>query len=490
MDKSGLDLRVLENADNATLERLSAGYKAMGDSDRDRLFERSLELYSERTEGNNDKDREETVVSGVEEYRRSRWHKLLAAASVVLIAAGVGAGTAALLKNMKGRPDADLNDSSSTEMSSVSAAVNVPFGDISEARVRFTSAAYVPYLYEADADEVRSLAEAFNRSQWEEADADAPPPDGESALVYVNSGGQTFTLVFYGDNTVDWENGGAVKRYRVSEEASAAAYSAANPEELQGRLIWSKIEDLNADGVWKNNEPVPERIFEDPEVPEAMKNKKIIEYEPLYEYAFDFRNFESVLAHSDNIITGRVDNIYDYPVSAVGQGLGVSGTAYTVFEITVTGDVSGVVSAGDKVGIITIGGYISMRDFSGDTLDMRGGKYGDGSNLTDEEIYNTYYHIKTEYSQGQPIVGREYAFCVYGKSVKGFELVGESGGVLYKCDNIYIRQGDNGFSFYEPDELTEHLGTELPSGHTAGENDNMTADVPVATEPTTAPALW
>lgn len=472
MDKNDLDLRALENADNEAIERMSESYKAVADSDRDRLFERSVRLFNERTDEISDTESGSTVVSGVEPYRRPLWHKLLAAASALLIVAGLGAGGAVMLKNRKNRPDVNFNDSSETEAGSEAAAVNAPFGDISEARVRFTSPAYVPYLYEADADEVRSLAEAFNRSQWEEADADAPRPDGESALVYVNSGGQTFSLEFYGDNTVAWENGGAVTRYRVSEEASAAAYSAANPEVLQGRLIWSRIEDLNADGVWKNNEPVPEKIFEEPAVPEELKGKTIKVYEPLYEFAFNFSGIEEDAAHSDNIIIGRVDNIYDYVVSGIGRGTGASGTAYTVIEITVTGDISGVVSAGDKVAVEMIGGYISMRDLNGDTLGMRGGKYGDGSNITDEEIDNTYYYIKCEYN-GLPIVGKEYAFCVNGKSDKGYPLVGQGYGMLYKCDNIYIQQNADGFRYYELGELEELLGTELPSDHIPGESYEM-----------------
>ncbi|NLT09199.1 MAG: hypothetical protein GXY08_06825, partial [Ruminococcus sp.] len=104
MEKSEFDLDILENADDETVDRMSAEHKALPDSDIKRLYAKSEKMYRERVSSS-----EQTAdVSGVEKYRRPVWHRVLAIASALLIVAGAGAGGALLFKNMKDKPDNKL----------------------------------------------------------------------------------------------------------------------------------------------------------------------------------------------------------------------------------------------------------------------------------------------------------------------------------------------------------------------------------------------
>ena len=106
MKDKELDLDILENADGKTIERLSGSYKAVSDKDMARLFERTERLSTER----NDSSEPAIVVSGVEHYHRPLWRKLLAAASALVLTAGVVAGGAFMLKNRGVKPAEAFTD--------------------------------------------------------------------------------------------------------------------------------------------------------------------------------------------------------------------------------------------------------------------------------------------------------------------------------------------------------------------------------------------
>jgi len=462
MKKDELDLRALENADEETVNRLSRSYSALSDKEKERLFAKCEERMGSSSAGVENG----TSVSGVETYHRPIWRNALAVAASVVLIAGVCTGGALMMKNLGGSSVTD--PTASTETTKALAIEEIvpaaPFGDISGGRVRFLTAAYAPYVYDTfDEGTAAVLADVFNNSVWEELPADTPRPDGESTSVYVNNGGQRFRLEFCADNTAAYENNGVTTRYRVSEEASSLVHSLAHPTEpadaLQGHLIWCKTEDLTPDGVWKNNEAVPETIFEAAPIPEELEGRKVIDNYPLYDYAFDIRDINQIAENCDDLITGRVEKI-SYRV----QRSGFISTPDTIITVTVTGDTAGRYSAGDTVDIATAGGYVSMWDMLEGQIEEHG-----RSNIamTDEEIDSQCYHVIVE-SGEVPIVGKEYAFFVADDTSGGLSSTGFEYGMLYKCDNTYIQRvvdsnsGSRYFNFFDMNDLRALLG--LPAG--------------------------
>ncbi len=465
MKKDDIDLRALENADEETIKRLSELVSPVSEKDRDRLFEK-CEKRIGRESGSEDTG---TVVTGVETYRRPVWRSALAVAASFVLIAGACTGGALMLKSLGGGSDIDPTAATDTTTALaieeiVSAA---PFGDISGGRVRFLTPAYVPYVYDTfDAGTAAMLADVFNSSTWEELPADTPRSDGESTFLYVNNGGQRFRLEFHPDNTAIYEKDGISARYSVSEEAYSLVRSLAHPTDpadaLQGHLIWCKMEDLTPDGVWKNNEAVPEDIFEEAPVPEELAGTEVIENYPVYCYDFDIRNIDQIAENCDDLITGKVEKI-SYRV----QRSGFISTPDTIITVTVTGDTAGRYSAGDTVDIATAGGYVSMRDM----LEGQIEEYGRSNiAMTDEEIDSQCYHVIVE-SGEVPFIGKEYAFFVADDTSGGLSSTGFEYGMLYKCDNTYIQRvvdsdsGAKSFNFFDMNGLRELLGlpAETPS---------------------------
>lgn len=419
MKNTELNLDALENADNAAIERMSEKYAAIDDRKKEKLFDKSQKLYLERTREIQNNDTTETVVSGVDVYRRPVWRKFLAAAAALLLVAGIGAGGAVLLNNMRNTPD--------TAMTSTD--INAPFGDISNEKIRLMTTAYAPALLEISEDSTKKLADAFNFYPWETIDSETLAPDGEFYTFFVYNSGQPFRLTFYAENTVEYESGENKTKYRVSGEIYRAAVDAAQPvltgtDDISNHLVMCAIEDLTVEGVWKHT--IPMNMFKTPDVPDELNGKNAIEYEPIICYIADFSRLENVAAYSDNIIIGRVDGI---SYRTVGER---EDSAETILDITVSGDITGEVSAGDSINIITMGGFYS-RSSTG----------------------NTWYH-EIVGSGELPIVGKEYAFFV-SKGERGYSVTGNDQGMLYRADNTYVRNSDSGYEYFTLDELKEKI---------------------------------
>ena len=444
MKDNELNLDMLENADDETIKRLAKEYRAAPDSDLARLFEETEKRCASRKIA--DEKVPEMTVSGVERYRRPMWARILTATSAVVLAAGAVTGGALLVRNFSNRPDDTLSSSAEPETAACRAVA--PFGDISGRRVRCLSAAYAPYIYDAPAETVEELAEAFNLSSWDELNGENEQPDGENATIFVEGAENCFQLTFYGDNTAEFRTNGVTKRYSVSQEACAAAYKAAAPAELSGHLIWSKIEDLTYDGVWKNNEPVPEDIFETPALPAELEGKYIIDTEPLYDYAFDMENIKNDAQHADDFIIGKVTDI---------RFTSSGGTAYTEINVDVSEDIAGEM-AGESITVVMLGGYVSMREvISQPGVALHASP--DDSELKDYDVDNTYYHHIVGSAQ-VPIIGKEYAFFVGQISEGRNWVVGEEYGILYKCDNLFIQRTSQGFNFYDIEDIMVMMNLE------------------------------
>lgn len=84
--KKKLNLKLLENADNQTLEDLSENYRAVSEKEAERIFQRVIK--------NEEDFQAEDDVHGVEIYHRSIWRKAFAVAATFIIIAGVAGGGA------------------------------------------------------------------------------------------------------------------------------------------------------------------------------------------------------------------------------------------------------------------------------------------------------------------------------------------------------------------------------------------------------------
>lgn len=94
MKNKDLDLKALENADEASLSRLADICDPLTDAEKDKIF--ALSQHSYRAEKMDETDVNE--VSGVDIYKRPKWHRFTAIASGIILAAGIGSGSALLAK--------------------------------------------------------------------------------------------------------------------------------------------------------------------------------------------------------------------------------------------------------------------------------------------------------------------------------------------------------------------------------------------------------
>ena len=113
MKNDDLNLDMLENADERTVERLSEEYSAVTESDVKRLYEKSEKLYNSRKTDFYFEPQD--TVTGVEPYRRPMWSKVLAAVSALVLVTGAVTGGALLIRNFNGRPDDTLTDTTEEE---------------------------------------------------------------------------------------------------------------------------------------------------------------------------------------------------------------------------------------------------------------------------------------------------------------------------------------------------------------------------------------
>lgn len=133
----------------------------------------------------------------------------------------------------------------------------VPFGDISNAKIRLSNNGIVPCVFDADENQVKELARVFNASEWQEAGVDFPDDlDGEGVNIFVDNNGEYFQLFFRTSGYVKYQRSGDTdtKLYKVSNEAEAAAWNIADPKDpstIQDRLIQLQAEDFTPEGVWK-----------------------------------------------------------------------------------------------------------------------------------------------------------------------------------------------------------------------------------------------
>jgi len=529
MANNDLNLDILENADDNTVNRLSKSYSAVSDKDMERMFLATEKLYKSKA-GESSEEYSETV-SGTEIYRKPVWKKMLTAAAAFVLCAGVVTGSLFLLKDRSVRDTGNPGDISAADL--IGSTEVIPYVDILDMEMfgmsyeSYTSPEN-PLQLSGGPYENAVVARPYKTVLVDGSTVMAPLNVWHFPVVNENSyiGFINCDMRFSpnGEPSFFGSEGYAPKLNEALQKGSIALFGTVNGTygiyedntvieldvgipSYSGNITFEQVnkgcnlitadsaDDIiyDKDGkVWNNLISVPDNIFKAPTLPDELKGKHIREYEPIYEYAFDFEKIENDAEQAENLIIGTVDSI-SYKTEVFHHG----GTPYTQIDVTVTGDIAGKVSEGDKVSIITGGGYISMRELSGENLYKTGGKYGDGINMTEEEIDNEYYHEKV-FSGEVPIIGSEYAFFVSEVENGLYNSVGQEFGMLYKCENVYIQRNSSGYSFYDLEDLKAMMNSEIsadtkpnndisePTGQVNTESDSSASGLPTFTSSSNA----
>lgn len=179
------------------------------------------------------------------------------------------------------------------------------------------------------------------------------------------------------------------------------------------------------------------KIAEVPEIPDELKGKNIIcnQTEPDYDQIMNLENICN--EYIDTLITVKI-NSYDYTWLKNTSG---GGSSWTIIDATVTDSMNSKLDIGTNLRIYTYGGYVSMREKLSDILYKTGGKYGDGIDMTEDEIDNTVYYDIVDGGK-LPIINQEYAVCLKKARdimVNGdYELIGGVNGILLKTNGDYL----------------------------------------------------
>lgn len=186
MNDKELGLDVFEMADDEEIKRIAADCPASPE-EKERMFKLSQKIYNERTNESNEAHADE--VSGVEQYKKPIWHKIVSAAAALALVAGLGAGGYMLARN-KG---AD-NHFAGGENSQVQEAAesNYPFGEID--RVRMLCPAIAPAAIELESEDLNELVTMLYDLPWEEL-SDKQTAEGENSLLHIYNNNDPYLLI-------------------------------------------------------------------------------------------------------------------------------------------------------------------------------------------------------------------------------------------------------------------------------------------------------
>ncbi|MBR0511263.1 MAG: PASTA domain-containing protein [Ruminococcus sp.] len=182
MNDKELGLDILENAGDEEIRRIAADCPVSSE-EMERMFKLSRKIYNERTNESNEAHAVE--VSGVEQYKKPIWHKIVSAAAALALVAGLGTGGYMLLRHEKWQPLLAVSDEQLPES-------KYPFGEID--RVRMQSTAIAPAAIELEPEQVSELASLLNKLQWKEI-KDKEPAEGEFSLLYIYNNNDPYLLM-------------------------------------------------------------------------------------------------------------------------------------------------------------------------------------------------------------------------------------------------------------------------------------------------------
>ncbi|WP_024860439.1 PASTA domain-containing protein [Ruminococcus flavefaciens] len=197
MNDKELGLEVFEKADDEEMKRIAADCPA-SDAEKERMFKLSQKIYSEKT--NEISEAPAEVVSGVEQYKKPIWHKIVSAAAALALVAGLGTGGYLLARRSGGNSqfaggDITLSDAESKVS-------NYPFGEID--RVRMTCSAIAPAVIELEPEKVSELASLLEEESWEETD-EPNMADGEYYMLFFYNNGKSYELIIMPHNNIQFD---------------------------------------------------------------------------------------------------------------------------------------------------------------------------------------------------------------------------------------------------------------------------------------------
>lgn len=186
MNDKELGLDILENADDEEIRRIAADCPVSSE-EMERMFKLSRKIYNERTNESNEAHAVE--VSGVEQYKKPIWHKIVSAAAALALVAGLGTGGYFLARHRGA--DNHFASGENSQVQEVNES-NYPFGEIDI--VRMQSTAIAPAAVELEPEQVSELASLLNKLQWKEI-KDKEPAEGEFSLLYIYNNNDPYLLM-------------------------------------------------------------------------------------------------------------------------------------------------------------------------------------------------------------------------------------------------------------------------------------------------------
>lgn len=187
MNDKELGLDVFEMADDEEIRRIAADCPASPE-EKERMFKLSQKIYNGRTNESNEAPAE--VVSGVEQYKKPIWHKIVSAAAALALVAGLGAGGVMFLSRHSGGNDQFAG--SDMTVSDVECKVSsYPFGEID--RVRMLCPATAPAAIELENEDLNELVTMLYDLPWEEM-SDKQPADGERFVLHIYNNNDPYLL--------------------------------------------------------------------------------------------------------------------------------------------------------------------------------------------------------------------------------------------------------------------------------------------------------
>jgi len=187
MNDKELGLDVFEMADDEEIKRIAADCPASPE-EKERMFKLSQKIYNERTNESNEAHADE--VSGVEQYKKPIWHKIVSAAAALALVAGLGTGGYLLARRSGGNSqfaggDITLSDAESKVS-------NYPFGEID--RVRMLCPAIAPAAIELESEDLNELVTMLYDLPWEEL-SDKQTAEGENLLLHIYNNNDPYLLI-------------------------------------------------------------------------------------------------------------------------------------------------------------------------------------------------------------------------------------------------------------------------------------------------------
>lgn len=255
--KNKLDFKVLNNGDDEIIEKISR-YANASKADMEKIFYRSQEKYKSSIIKNAEPLNQADAVSGVEVYRKPKWHKLAAAASALVITVGIVGGGAFIISNFGGD---DINYLSNSEVPEETTAETIlPFEGMSEDKMRMLAPPKTNEFVEPEREDLQKIDEACRKYSWTETkESDFSGDQFVTTVMYNN--GDPYILAFFANGLVNYRQSGKEITYRVPDEVYAVVREVYEKTSAEGELyVFDNLNDLLED-IW-NEENVRKKYAE------------------------------------------------------------------------------------------------------------------------------------------------------------------------------------------------------------------------------------